>query len=175
MKDDEATFLLLVFGVGNGVLYDGQEFLHAGDEKAFEELRTEMERREHQLKLIEVELQTLKSRIETVRSRIAQLKAEITAIESRYGETGAPSDVYDRYQGMIDEHNRRIDEVNPIRARFSALIATYNAKVDAYNRDVPRINELADKAFSRWYLIPIPGRSSRSRVPAKPLIPAPAR
>lgn len=168
---------LLLFGVVNGILYAGQEVWRAGDKRAFEALKREMDGREHELQIMKVEIGSLRDRIEMAKSRITELQAEARQTEARYAQSGAPSDAYRRYKAVIAEHNRLANEVNPLAKRYNALIDTHNSKVDAYNRDVPRFNELADRAFSRWYIIPIPGRSSKApgRVPARTLVPAPAR
>jgi hypothetical protein len=68
-------------------------------------------------------------------------------------------------EASLNAVGREIDamEASPqiIASRDPVL---YQAKLDEYNALIPRYNTAAEKAYSRWWLLPIPMPGSRSRL-----------
>jgi hypothetical protein len=168
--------VLVAFAMVNAVLFLTQEAWFRFHQAKVDAFDREMSARWGNFRATKASLDEIESRSNPMVLRIEQLRTELSAIADRYRTTGAPPEVYARYQLLRAEHNRLVSQIRPVAARRRALVAEFNAQVDAYNKDVEQLNALIKRVpTSRWYLVPLPGLGgSRASVksPLRTLRPA---
>jgi hypothetical protein len=177
-----ALFALLI-GILNLAILGGQWLWHlphraelAGEEANLASSRQELEPTLVGVQRLSAAIADLEARIKALDESADQMeysleerKREIQEYESLV-ESGVPSSVYEEYTASIEEHNRLVDDINQscgerraLYSRYSALLGEYRAAAEqldvaasAYNARVDRWNELARKAGTYWYLVPVP-------------------
>jgi len=142
--------ILVAFAALNGVLYLAQEWYHAAEVKQCEEIKEHLDRMKAEINSIEQRV----AQRERDRRQIEDLEKQLQA-RGAYGAREAYRSSVSRYNDMVDRYNAQVEATKEIASRYKGLI-------DEYNADVDRYNTLAKTAYSRWYLIPIPGGRSRS-------------
>lgn len=171
--------ILLVFAVLNGLLYGVQEVHSRYRVRAADDFKREMDFRWREFLRTKGAIEQMERQLESNKTRLNQLGSEITAIEIKYGESGAPPDVHAHHNSLVAEYNGLVRENRSLVTSHDRAITEFNSQVDAYNRDLDRYNSLIAKIpQSYWLIIPMPGRSSRKApkpVPVGPLKPAPVR
>ena len=59
---------------------------------------------------------------------------------------------YYKYKQLINQYNNDIETMNKVISDYKQLIVHYNENVEEYNK-------LAKDAYTRWFIIPMPGKS----------------
>lgn len=125
---------ILIFGLGNIILWAGQELYYRNDT-----LRIETEKRV--LNDNKVEIDQFEININSVES---DLSAQDTKLESL------------KARGEIDSYNSGVADYNLKLTKFQADYSVYGAMIDEYNKKVDEVNTLIKKSGTRWYIIPLP-------------------
>lgn len=159
--------LVLVYGVLNGALYVGQDVLARDDVARAEAL-------EGQLTAMGVEIDSLATWLDGMeqendallarRSQLATAQETVRRAGIRRPRGTAFDRGFDDYNARVDEWNYvTLPAINHAAARHDSLIDRHNTLVDEYN-------VVAEKAYTRWWLIPVPapgGRGTRARPPTR--------
>ena len=141
--------VVLVFGVLNGGLYVGQDFLARDDVARAEQLEAELARLDDEIDDLEVWLDEQEAR-----------SAQIDRLGQELGSMPQSGRYYDAslrgYNAQVDAWNRDLPGLQRIAATYDSLVTDYNATVDEYN-------VVAKAAYTRWWLLPVaaPGRGGR--------------
>ena len=134
--------VVVIFGVLNGALYVGQDFLAKDDVARAEAL-------EARLGLMGVE-------IDSISAWLDAMEVESEALRQQSARGG--------YVRDVGQYNARVDEWNLVTLPAINIAATrHDSLVDVYNTMVDEYNEVAEVAYSRWWLIPVPMPGGRSR------------
>jgi hypothetical protein len=137
--------ILVAFAALNGILYVGQAIFHRDDVR--------------QAEVLERQLNVSRAEIEEIDSYLADQYAEgdrIDALGARLEseDNFTSRTVYavelGRYNQLVEVWNQGVLVLQQTSIRRDSLVDRYNALVDSYN-------QVAEKAYSRWYLIPMPG------------------
>lgn len=132
--------LLGAYGVLNGLLYLGQEIAAADDKREAEALDQELSRLEAEI-----------SGLETYFSNIEAQSGDIDAFGDGLDALSelARVEATNRFNEMVDAWNAQVPTIQARENEYDQLISEFNQKVDLYN-------SAAEKAYSRWWLLPIP-------------------
>ncbi|MFV9646455.1 MAG: hypothetical protein ACNYWU_11590 [Desulfobacterales bacterium] len=150
-KSRGIIIILLVFAGLNGVLYIGQELYYADDVKKCEDIEIQIASMKSEIDQIEKYI----SSVEIERKKINNLEQSLTKNVSVYLNEADYERDYNKYSKMIDAFNSKFSQVEKAIKRYDELIEKHNGQVELYNT-------IAETAYSRWYLIPIPGGHSHS-------------
>lgn len=137
--------LVVVFGVLNGALYVGQGFLARDDVARAEAL--------------EARIGVMGQEIDSISAWLDEMKLENDALEvlARQGGRGGYFDGSSQHDARFDQWNQvTLPAVRRSAARHDSLVTVYNTMVDEYNT-------IAEVAYSRWWLIPVPMPGGRAR------------
>lgn len=124
--------LLVAFGLLNGALWGGQELYHRGhvaDAKA-----------------LYAQLDSAEAEITTLKQAWAAMEARSAAIDALEATNPAA------YKDSVAVWNDEVPRIEALALYHDSAISRFNTKLEEYNK-------LAKRAYSRWYLIPIPGGS----------------
>ena len=133
--------VILMYGVLNGALYVGQDFLARDDVARAEAL--------------EARLGGLGLEIDSIAAWLEGMERESATIASMGQQGGRGS--YQEYNARVDRWNNvTLPAINRLAARHDSLIDVHNGLVDEYNA-------VARTAYSRWWLIPVPMPGGRAR------------
>lgn len=142
---------ILIFVLINGALYVGQEIYHRGDVQRAEAL--------------EAQLEELEAGIERLDSFLAEKANESERLDALGQKLDNPEANYlteAAYESDLRRYNSGVKRWNANLEMLQEVAEQRESKVDAYNALVDKYNIVAEAAYSRWYLIPIPG-GGRSR------------
>lgn len=135
----------LIYAGLNGVLYVGQEVLSRDDEREAERIGAELVALDQEIDQVSLWLESK-----------AQLSDAIDALGAQLDQGGsyyASTTSYDadrvRFNQEVDKWNAEYDHLLAEAARHEQLLEQYNELVDQYNT-------VAEAAYSRWWLLPIP-------------------
>jgi curved DNA-binding protein CbpA len=129
----KAIIFILVFGVGNLVLYAVQGFGHADEKAQMEEIKIYLDSES-------VALDSLVIEINVLTNKLNGLDASMTAW----------------YDSDVDLYNANVDRYNSMLNKYNSLYSSYESKLDAYNTKVDQYNTLADEIGTEWYIVPVP-------------------
>lgn len=136
------VLVLVLFALFNGALWVGQGFLKKDDVARAEAWVTRLEAMGQQISTFEAQLEEYERRSNYIDSIGESLKFGAARTSAR------------DYQDMIDRWNADLPALNRTGQSYDSLIAVYNQEVDEYNA-------LADKAYTRWLLLPGGRRGAR--------------
>lgn len=152
--------VILIFGVGNLVLWGAQEVAHAPEMAKLKAMEEELARREPALSAQELKLKELEVALQTSASSISTCKSGLAAFERQAVDGTLPAGVFAKYETKLAECNTLVDRHNAVVANGTVLAAEYDVGVAAYNDIVATYNSLAATAGTRIVLIP--GRNGRA-------------
>ncbi len=132
----KALIFILIFGVGNGILYVAQGFGHANEKAQMEEIQTYLDRES-------VDLENMTNQLNSRSNDIDTLDASMNVW----------------YDSDVDQYNANVDYFNSMLDEYNSLYDSCKGKLNAYNLKVDQYNALADKVGSEWYIIPVPIKS----------------
>lgn len=156
----------LAFVVLNVALEKGQDRWHRADEARLVTMTRDLEAERSVVETGRQTLSEMSTQLLALEERLAALGSQADSLELKHPR-GMPRSVHGRYLGVIDEFNRTVEAVNAVRDRVRAALAEQTARVQAFNQRVDEANALASQTGRRWYIIPVPGRSRRSRGAAR--------
>lgn len=138
--------LLVVFGLLNGVLYLGQELYHRGDVKTAESIKAEFDVLDAKITHMETEL----GQVESLRQRLDELKRKLADPDAYYTTQTTYDSEMEEYKALVGRWNASLPQMSKLANDYDQTVAEYNHRVESYNK-------IAKKAYSRWWLLPIPG------------------
>jgi len=137
------VFALIYAGL-NGALWVGQELLSRDEQREAERIEAELGMLGHEIDEAAAWLERKSNESDAIDALGAQLGEP-----ARYASTGA-------YEADRRRFNRQVDEWNEGLARLEAEIARHDGLVEEYNALVDEYDQVADAAYARWWLLPIP-------------------
>ncbi|HUF12282.1 MAG TPA: hypothetical protein VMN78_04210 [Longimicrobiales bacterium] len=138
------VLLLAAFALLNGALWVGQGYFQKDDVARAEAFATRLDAMGQEIAGFEAQLEEYQRRSDRIDSIGAVLAASPRM--SRVSQRD--------YEVMIERWNADLPVINRTAAGYDSLITVYNKQVDEYNA-------LAEKAYSRWLLLPGGGSSAR--------------
>lgn len=128
---------LLIFGLGNLILYEAQEWYHADEVRTCEEIR-------QRLDSLSAEITSLE---QFIRNR-EQMRAEMDLLDGlRSASPGNHRATSERLAALTAAYEADAQVASTVTTRYESAIAAYNAAAQEYNT-------LSKSAYSRWLLIP---------------------
>jgi hypothetical protein len=137
--------IAIVYLLLNAVLYGAQEVYHWSE-------MTECEKLEAKINSQVAEIETLDRALQTRDEELKKLEALVKDLDARKakGESGPSFDKdVDRHNSLADVFNAGAEKADQQIDRMKVLEREIDVGVTKYNSFV-------NKAYSRWYLIPIP-------------------
>ena len=132
--------VIILFGVVNLLLLEGQSLYHRGDSQRLKQMENWLDERQTQLKNKEKELKSLNSQIEKLDTLLINYKQKI--------DRGGTH--------LIDSYNAKVDEYNDLLDKYNSKLKDYKMGVYEYNSKVREVNKLSEETGTRWYIIPVP-------------------
>lgn len=128
--------LVLMFAIGNGVLYGIQEVYYWNDVKKCE--------------LMKININKIKKEVEKIEDFVNLRKIELDRLKQLQKEIKQGlSKNYTKYNKMVDNYNSGTNKYQKDMEEYDSLIVKYNKLTRKYN-------DLSKDAYSRWWLLPIP-------------------
>jgi hypothetical protein len=152
-------FLIAAFVGINIILYVSQEIAAADEKHAAEAVESDLAR-------INDQIATVERRIQEANERSNQIDALGARLESRQADFASNAE----YRSTLTTYNQMVESWNDALPQLQAMQEGYDSLISTYNRRVEEYNRLAKKAYSRWWLLPIPlprgaARATRPRSP----------
>lgn len=132
--------LIIVYGLLNLVLGGAQDLWHKGDTD--------------KLQVIETYLKNSKLEIDALEQSLAESGTELESKETELNSY--------KENGDTDLYNAGVDDFNALLSSYKTDLQKYNSLITTYNQKIEEGNELIKKTGSRWYVVPIPRRASKS-------------
>jgi DNA repair exonuclease SbcCD ATPase subunit len=155
-------FFIVVFGIGNAVLYFWPEVFNQKEIKEFKDINSQMEQLQGRTDKLKERLNLLEPELTESNSAVENCKAEINKFEYQASDGTLTPEVYPQYEETRTGCNRNVDRHNSLITEYQPVYDEYKQSFEEYNNLVPRQNELAKTVGTRHILIPIPGRHTRS-------------
>lgn len=151
--------LVVVFGLLNGALYLGQEVLARDDVARAETLEATLFGLDPVIDSLEAWLDEREAENKELDARGRQVDALATRPTYAYrGSLAATT-----YQREVDQFISLADQWNHVTLpAFRRGIAQYDSLISHYNTLVDEYNTVAEAAYSRWWIIPVPAPGRRS-------------
>jgi hypothetical protein len=155
-------FFLVVFGIGNAVLYFWPEMFNQKETEEFKNINNQMELLKSRTDELKERLNLLEPEITESNSAVENCKAEISKFEYQAIDGVLAPEVYSQYENTRKECNQNVNHYNILSTKYQPVYDEYKQAFEEYNNLVPRQNELARTVGTRYILIPIPGHHTRS-------------
>jgi DNA repair exonuclease SbcCD ATPase subunit len=155
-------FFLVVFGIGNAVLYFWPEIFNQKETEEFKNINNQMEQLKSRTGELKERLNLLEPELAESNSAVENCKAEVNKFEYQANDGTLTPDVYSQYEETRTGCNRNVDRHNSLVTEYQPVYDEYKQSFEEYNNLVPRQNELAKTVGTRHILIPIPGHHTRS-------------
>lgn len=143
---------MVAFALLNGILYLAQELWHVPAKRKVVALSTQL-----------VELKTLiDSLTDSLQPGVTgEMKVDSLGVQVELGRKAFASDV--AYRNALATYTSSVDEWNSRLPTLQQRAVVHDSLVDRYNSVVTERNRLASKAYTRWWLLPIPVPGSAAR------------
>lgn len=82
---------------------------------------------------------------------IENLEKKLKYPEHYYNSDISYKKDYKKYKDLIYNYNNNVEKIKKMLSDYKILIGQYNEKVNKYNN-------MAKTAYTRWYIIPVPGK-----------------
>jgi len=148
--------LVVVFGIGNLVLYYGQEYYHSNEIEQCKRLDSELTRIKGEIEECGRKIAISGNVLDAKKSVIGELLQKLRSPNVYYSNKRTYDSDRLRYENLLSTYNAEVGPHNALISSHKTLIANYSTKVEEYNK-------IAKTAYSRWYIIPVPGRTSKVR------------
>lgn len=147
---------ILIYAIGNLILHYGQDYLHKPQIEQCELLDKELSKLKVDIDTNKYNIDLNEKNSEAQKIKIDKMENKLKFPDKNYDSEYLYSNDYKRYKKLTDEYNINIVSINQMISNYKSLIEQYNLKVIEYNN-------LAKTAYSRWYIIPVPGKVSKVR------------
>lgn len=147
--------LVVIYGVGNLVLYYAQEAYRKPDIERCELLNSELIKMEGEIGKYKLEININKEKM-IAQKEIEILEQKLRSPDNYYNTQITYERDFFKYKQFIKNYNKNVEDTNRLIKGHKELINNYNSKVEVYN-------QIAPKAYTRWYIIPVPGKVSKAK------------
>jgi DNA repair exonuclease SbcCD ATPase subunit len=153
---------LVIFGIGNAVLYFWPEIFNQKETEEFKNINNQMEQLKSRTDELKERLNLLEPELTESNLAVENCKSEINKFEDQASDGTLISEVYAQYEDTLKGCNRNVGRHNILITKYQPVYDEYKQVFEEYNNLVPRQNELAKTVGTRHILIPIPGHHTRS-------------
>jgi hypothetical protein len=153
-----AGVILVILGyvVVNSILHYGQEIYHKPQIEQCELLDKELSKLKAEIDIYKNNIELTKQNLFLQKIKIDEIENKLKYPEKNYISEKSYDKDYKMYKKLIKDYNTQVEKNNQSISNCKSLIEQYNLKVGEYNT-------LAKTAYSKWYVIPIPGKISKGK------------
>ena len=144
--------VILIYIIANICLYYVQETTKRPIIEKCERLEKKLKENENIIKDYENKISLKKKGLEIKKEPIANIEQKLLDPEINYPTKLLYDRDHQKYKKLINEYNNDVETMNNFISDYKRLIVSYNENVEEYNK-------LAKDAYTRWFIIPMPGKS----------------
>ncbi|WHY88726.1 hypothetical protein QNH39_13190 [Neobacillus novalis] len=155
--------IAVVYGIGNFVLVEIQEYFKKDDKAQLEQYKKELKQEKKEIKNQEEWFDLSDKEMEEVDKKKQDMIKNITEMEDYMNANNIkPADLEPKYKEPYDWYVSQRNLFNKLTSdrerNYKETYDKYLENIEAYNEKVKSANNLAEKIGSTWIVVPIPGK-----------------